>query len=369
MTDDDTPSTRQTTHTFTRRDAVRAAGVLALPVGAGTAAGRAQTRRSTDDSGSGSEADRSSPAAVARAYVAALDAGNRAAANELIAADGPLEPWSSQAFRWVGGFDIGFVDFRVVDDTGRDVVADLDVRIAGTDGTVRYRFRETEAGWHLWAAVDGLRTDAAAAAPESGPAETVEAYVAALDAGNRAAANAAIAAEGDLAPWSRREFAWVGAFEFSFVDFRTVARRGDEVVGEVTLTVAGAERTLRYRVRETDAGWRLWAAPDGLRSDASAGPAAAVEAYVAALDAGDRAAANELIATDGDLDPWSRRTFEWVEAFDLRVVATEVQRRGAAAATVEADVRLADRTERLTYDLRRAETGDWRVWRSPDGLR
>jgi hypothetical protein len=370
MTDDDTPSTRQPKRTFTRRDAIRAAGVLALPVGAATAAGRTRARQSTDDTGSRYGADRSSPAAVARAYVAALDAGNRAAANELIAADGPLEPWSSQAFRWVGGFDIGFVDFRVVDDTGRDVVADLDVRIAGTDGTVRYRFRETEAGWHLWAAVDGLRTDAAVgAASESGPAETVEAYVAALDAGNRAAANAAIAAEGDLAPWSRREFAWVGAFEFSFVDFRTVARRGDEVVGEVTLTVAGAERTLRYRVRETDAGWRLWAAPDGLRSDASAGPAAAVEAYVAALDAGDRAAANELIATDGDLDPWSRRTFEWVEAFDLRVVATEVQRRGAAAATVEADVRLADRTERLTYDLRRAETGDWRVWRSPDGLR
>jgi hypothetical protein len=363
---DDTPSTRQPTFRFSRRDAIQsAAGILAVPVGLTTVGKRVQAQAPTSDTADRrSDPDRSSPAAVGRAYVAALDAGNRAAANELIAADGPLEPWSRRAFDWVGGFDIEFVDFRVVDESGRGVVADIDVTVAGADGTVRYRFRETDDGWHLWAAVEGLRTDVG-----SGPAEAAAAYVAALDAGNRAAANELIAADGDLAPWTRREFGWVAAFEFEFVGFRTVERRGKEVVGDVTLTVAGTERTLRYRVRETDDGWHLWAGPDGLRADATAGPAATVEAYVAALNAGDRAAANELIATDGDLAPWTREAFEWVDAFDVRLAAVEVGQRRNASATVDAEVTLADRTERLRYDLRRVDAGDWLLWRSPAGLR
>jgi hypothetical protein len=366
MTHEDTPSERR--NSLGRRSVLRTtAGALALPAG-GTAAAERVRGRTTESPPEVDRSDPSSPADAAAAYVAALDAGDRAAANELIADDGPLDPWSRREFDWVGSFEIEYVGFRTVEDDGREVVGDVELTVAGNDGRVRYRFREAEdGGWRIRESIDGLRTEGEAG---TGAADAAAAYVAALDAGNRAAANELIADGGPLVPWSRREFDWVGAFGFEFVGFRTVEDAGREVVGDVELRLAGSRRTVRYRFRETGGGgWEVWESIDGLRTEGEAGPEDAAAAYVAALDAGDRAAANELIADDGPLDPWSRREFDWVDAFDVRLVGFDAVRRRDASVTAELDVALAGTTERLTYELRRGDGGEWRLWRSPAGLR
>jgi hypothetical protein len=108
----------------------------------------------------------------------------------------------------------------VVEKTGRDVIGEVELTIAETKGTVEYRFRETDSGWKLWEALDGLRTN-----DTPGPEDVASAYVAALDADNRNAANALIASDGKLSTWTPQEFEWVGAFDIELVDFSADARR------------------------------------------------------------------------------------------------------------------------------------------------
>jgi len=132
--------------------------------------------------------------------------------------------------------------------------------------------------------------------------------------------------------------------------------------GALALPAGGTAAAERVRGRTTESP------PEVDRSDPSS-PADAAAAYVAAFDADDRAAANELIADDGPLDPWSRREFDWVDAFDVRLVGFDAVRRRDASVTAELDVALAGTTERLTYELRRGDGGEWRLWRSPAGLR
>jgi hypothetical protein len=203
----------------------------------------------------------SSPDDVAQAYVAALDAANRAAANDLIADDGELAKWSQREFAWVGGFDIEYVGFRVVKETGRDTIGEVELTIAETEGIVRYRFRETDRGWKLWEALDGLRTN-----DTPGPADVASAYVAALDADNRNAANALIASDGELSAWTPQEFEWVGAFDIELVDFNLVERRDTGVIADLPVAIAGTTRTLRYEFRQVETDeWRLWRSLTGLR--------------------------------------------------------------------------------------------------------
>jgi hypothetical protein len=355
----DEPSGRRTR--FSRRGVVKAtAGALALSLGSAAAAGRSlggSAQRPVDPS---------SPRDVAEAYVATLDAGARAAANELIAEDGELDPWSEGEFRWVESFEFEFTGFRVVEETDRTVLGAIELTLGGTAGTVRYRFRRTDAGdWRIGAAVDGLRTGAE---QPSGPAAVARSYVAALDADDRAAANELIAEDADLERWSERRFEWVGSFEFGFVDFRRLETAGDRVVGNVELEVDGQRGTVRYEFRETGGGWKLWRSIDGLRVQRGTA-AAAAEAYVDALDAGNRAAANELIAEDGDLAPWSPRSLGWIEPFDVELVEFDPVRRAEGSVTADLTVRIADSTERLRYELRRVDAGGWKLWRGPTGLR
>jgi hypothetical protein len=203
----------------------------------------------------------SSPDDVAQAYVAALDAANRAAANDLIADDGELAKWSRREFAWVGGFEIEYVGFQVVEKTGRDVIGEVELTIAETKGVVEYRFRETDSGWKLWEAFDGLRTN-----NTPGPADVASAYVAALDADNRNAANALIASDGELSVWSPQEFQWVGAFDIELVDFNVVERRDTGVIADLRVAIAGTTRTLRYEFRQVGSdGWKLWRSLTGLR--------------------------------------------------------------------------------------------------------
>ena len=203
----------------------------------------------------------SSPNDVAQAYVAALDAGNRAAANDLIADDSELAKWSQREFAWVGGFEIEYVGFRVVEKTGRDIVGEVELTIAETEGIVEYRFRETDSGWKLWEALDGLRTN-----DTPRPADVASAYVAALDADNRDAANALIASDGALSVWTPQEFEWVGAFDIELVEFTIVERRDAGVITDLLVAVGSTTRTLRYEFRQVETDeWKLWRSLTGLR--------------------------------------------------------------------------------------------------------
>ena len=100
----------------------------------------------------------SSPRETAVAYVSALDAGDRRRANELIADDGELDPWSEREFEWVPAFDIGLARFEPVDRRDGRVVADLAVTVDGNESVVRYEFRWLgPTGWRVYEAPDGLR--------------------------------------------------------------------------------------------------------------------------------------------------------------------------------------------------------------------
>lgn len=155
------------------------------------------------------------------------------------------------------------------------------------------------------------RTTRTDTTPEQSHSEdTAQAYIKALDAGNRQAVNKLIASHGDLDQWSRQEFAWVDSFEFEYLGCETVEQHTGSVMTDIKLRIAENSDTIRYRFRETKAGWMIWEAIDGLRS-ASAHPPetdakAVAEAYVAALDA----RVNELIAAAGELSPWSSQGFD-----------------------------------------------------------
>ena len=231
------------------------AGAVAVPLGSMTAMAQGQAQSTA------AQSSPSSPNDVAQAYVAALDAGNRAAANELIADDGELAKWSRREFAWVSGFEIEYVRFRVVEETDQDIIGEVELTIAETKGTVEYRFRETDSGWKLWEALDGFRTN-----DTPRPADVASAYVAALDADNRNAANALIASDGELSAWTPQEFEWVGAFDIELVDFSVVERRNTAVIADLRVAISGTTRTLRYEFRQVGADEsKLWRSLTGLR--------------------------------------------------------------------------------------------------------
>lgn len=361
MADDDMPSDQRTG--LSRRHLLTVAtGTVMFPAGHAAAAASASGR-----TGDG-HPEGSRPADVARAYVEALDAGDRKTANELIASQGVLDQWSRQEFVWVDSFEIDYVGFKTVQQRDGSVLADVELTIAGNSGTVRYRFREIGAEWMIWEAVDGLRSDRE---PETDAQAVAEAYVTALDAGNRGAVNELIADDGELSEWSPREFRWVGAFDFEFVGFDTVRADSTGIVGDVEIGIAGDSETLRYRFRETTAGnVELWAPVRGVRTTGTGrvSPKAAADAYVAALDEGSREKTNALIADAGQLEPWSDRDFEWAQAFSIELVDFEATRRRDDSVVADLTVRLADTTEPVTYEFRRVDSG-WKLWEGLEGIR
>jgi hypothetical protein len=359
MSDDNIPSDQRTG--FTRRHLLTVTtGMMAFPVGhtAATTPVSEQTENTLQD--------QSNPEDVARAYIEALDAGNRTMANGFIASQGELEPWSRQEFVWVDSFDIEYVGFETVKQRIDSSIGDITVSIAENNDTVRYRFRERETGWMIWEAFDGLRspqklqTDAKAVA---------EAYVTALDAGNRGVANELIADNGELSTWSSEEFDWVSAFDFEFISFTTVRTDEEEVTGDIDIEVAGQRETVRYQFRETNAGSvELWASIGGLRTTGNVSAEAAADAYVTALNDGDKEEANELIADAGQLDPWSDRDFRWVQAFSVELLDFEVTRREDDSVVAELTVRMAGAIEPVTYEFRRVDNG-WKLWEGVEGIR
>lgn len=232
----------------------------------------------------------SSPRATAEAYIEALDAGDRDAANDLIATEGPLDPWSTTEFGWVGafdfefietetperslrdtkgqialsarGFEIRFVAFEPIKESGDTAIGDITISIAGNTDTVRYQFRKIEDEWLIWAAIDGLRSDTAA---NMTPESTARTYVKALDAGDRDAVNDLIAVEGTLDTWSSSEFDWVVAFDFEFVGFEAYDENEDKVLGDVTMTIDGNTGTVEYEFRRIEGEWLVWESDGSLR--------------------------------------------------------------------------------------------------------
>jgi hypothetical protein len=238
------------------------AGLAALPVVAATSS---QTILApTDDQAQSSRTDYSSPEETAKAYISALDTADRKGANELIADDGNLAPWSDRAFDWVEAFEFAFEGFQSVKDEDREVIGDVDLTVDGNDGPpCRYRFRELDTGrWKLWESLDGLRFEA-----EGGltARDAAELYINALNAADREAANELIADSGEINPWTPQGFNWVKAFKFEFVGFSLVRRDGQEAIGDVDFTVDGNDGPpRRYRFRELDTGrWKLWESLDG----------------------------------------------------------------------------------------------------------
>jgi hypothetical protein len=171
--------------------------------------------------------------------------------------------------------------------------------------------------------------------------------------------------------WSAREFDWVGAFDFEFISFTTVRTDADEdeVIGDIEIEIGGERETVRYRFRETSAGnVELWAPIGGLRTTGKVSAKAAADAYVAALNDGDKETANELIADTGQLEPWSEQDLEWVQAFSIELVDFAVTERQDDSVVAKLTIRLADATEPVTYEFRRAENG-WKLWAGLEGIR
>lgn len=364
MSDDDMPSSRGT---GLSRRALLTTTAGAVTLSAGHAAATTPAEQAADDLPAN---DR--PAAVARAYVEALNAGDREAVNELIAANGPVSAWSSQEFEWVRAFEITYVNFETVTQRDGDLTADITLTIAGNTGTVRYRFRDTADGWLIWEAVDGLRSVQAQGtetATETNASAAAKAYVTALNADNRGAVNELIADDGALSAWSSREFEWVGAFEFEFVGFQAVSTDGNEIVGDIELAIAGNEQTLRYRFQEVAAGRVELSAPvAGLRTTGEPSAAAAADAYLTALETADRVRANELIADAGQLDPWSEREFEWVGAFSLELVGFEPTQQRTDSVVADLTVRIAGTTASVRCEFRRIDAVGWKLWDAPDSI-
>ena len=206
----------------------------------------------------------------------------------------------------------------------------------------------------------------------SSPEATARAYVAALDTADRTAVNELIADAGDLAPWSSEEFDWVEAFAFEFERFHGVEAEERAVVGDIDITIGGEDGPpFRYRFRELDTGrWKLWESLDGLRFQAEGGltPRDAAESYIEALDGTDLEAANELIADDGDLDPWTSQGFDWVEAFAFEFVGFRTVRDDGQDVIGEIDFTIGGNDgPPYRYRFRELDTGRWKLWESLDG--
>lgn len=228
----------------------------------------------------------SSPQATAEAYVEALDAADRDAANELIATEGPLDPWSATEFDWADAFDINVVEvkapersitsdskislvageldmsivaFETLEEGDNDAIGDITISLGGSTSTVRYRFRKVGGEWLIWDALDGLRVNTTV---HPTPRSAARSYIKTLDAGDRYGVNAVIADAGELEPWSVDEFDWVHAFDFEFVGFETLEEGPGDVIGDVTVTIGDNTETVRYRFRKTKNEWMLWEASE-----------------------------------------------------------------------------------------------------------
>lgn len=342
---------------------------LAALLAAGTASGR-----TTHDSSVGHAAvdshDRSSPAATAQAYVSALNAGDREAANALIAESGDLDTWDQREFGWVGAFEFEFVGFQTVSEEEHGVIGEVVLTIDGNEGTVRYRFRELNSGdWKLWESVDGLRFESEGTATVE---EAAQSYVAALDDSDRERANELIAETGELAPWGSRAFDWVGAFEFELVEFRTVSTTDRETTGEIDLTIGGNEETVRYRFRNVgDGGWKLWESVDGLRFERNGAATAeeAAQSYFSAVDVCDRDTAHELLAESGELDTWGEMEIAWYGTFDVTLLEFEPIEQSEESVTATLEIDVGNAVDEFEYEFRLVDGEGWKVWDAADGIR
>ncbi|ERG91297.1 MAG: hypothetical protein J07HQW1_01331 [Haloquadratum walsbyi J07HQW1] len=363
MSNDDTSPNRRPTLTR-RRLLATTTSTMILPAGQTAATSVVSERTTKTDT----TPEQSHPKDTAQEYIKALDAGNRPMVNKLIASHGELDQWSRQEFAWVDSFEFEYLGCETVEKHIESVTTDIKLRIAENSDTIRYRFRETKAGWMIWEAIDGLRS-MSAHPPETDAKAVAEAYVAALDARNRGAVNELIAAAGELSPWSSQEFDWVSAFEFELVNFDTVRTDDTEVIADIDIAIDDNKETTRYQFRETTAGnIELWAAIGGLRTTGEISPEAAADAYVAALDNGTKKKVNDLIADAGPLDPWSSQDFQWVRAFAIDLVDFDIRRRQDDSAVARLLVRLSDATNPVIYEFRRVDNG-WKLWTEIEGIR
>jgi hypothetical protein len=199
--------------------------------------------------------------AVAETYITALDAGNRGAVNELLAADGQLSKWSSREFGWVNAFNFQFQDFKPVRTTGNEVIGDIEFAIDGNEETVRYVFQEANTGRvKLYAAINGIRTTG-----ETSAESTAEAYIAALDDGNRGRVNDLIGDQGALDPWSTQDFRWVQAFSLELTDFESIQQEDDVVVADLLVRLDDSTSPVRYEFRQVDTRWKVWKGIEPIR--------------------------------------------------------------------------------------------------------
>jgi len=96
----------------------------------------------------------------------------------------------------------------------------------------------------------------------------------------------------------------------------------------------------------------------------------AMEDFLAAIREGDRRAANDLIADDGEIGRWGQAAIVELSAFEPRLVGFDVVERaeGRVVADVTVEVQGARGSPRDTfrYEFREVD-GEWKLWRAVDG--
>lgn len=254
------PSTQQ--NGITRRTLTQAlAGIVALPVGVGATAGGV-ANEAVENRSDVSQSDTESLNELSQEYVAALDAGNRTRVNELIANGGDISLWSAEEFEWIRAFDFEFVTSRTVETRSSGVIGDVELRIGGNKGTMRYWFKENNNDRLLiWESIAGLRTGG-----EISPKGAADAYFSALDEGDRSAANDVISSEGELEIWSAEEFVWVDAFTIELKEFSVTHWDDSFVTANLAVQIGETTKELVYEFRQAEnTEWKLWRARSGLR--------------------------------------------------------------------------------------------------------
>lgn len=105
----------------------------------------------------------------------------------------------------------------------------------------------------------------------------------------------------------------------------------------------------------------------GCLGDNGDSPEDVVEEFVDRIDDGDHNGVNELIADDGEMDPWTAEDAAFLEAVDVELTNLEIDEESDSQVFAATTIRMEHgdtlETETTEYELRDVD-GDWRFWDS-----
>jgi flagellin FlaB len=107
-------------------------------------------------------------------------------------------------------------------------------------------------GWYVF-----LRDD-----DPGGLEGTAQAFVTAVDNGNRERVNELIADEGEMDSWSAEDRSYAAENSYEMTDFAVVERDGDVAKVDITMRVSDGQvtetTTVRYELHRIDGEWKFW---------------------------------------------------------------------------------------------------------------